>query len=176
MGEGLDHAVRHWRETMTKHGAVLLLSVGLVWGEVSAQGAPTSAEPAPASRLEVQRRLRLLRAWEITRALKLDGETAGKLLAVFSKSDEKRQALVKELRDSRREITKLQRKKQPDVAALQTQIDQHFKARLALAQLAHDEFTELRAILSPVQQAKFLQAERRFQKRIQQILRQIRKR
>jgi Spy/CpxP family protein refolding chaperone len=127
------------------------------------------------SRQEVQRRLRLLRAWEITRRLKLDGQTAGKILAVFGRTDDRRQALRRDLSTAWRELRKLLRQRSPDAAALQGHVDAFVKKRLELAQLKNDEFGELRSILSPVQQAKYLLAERDFQKKIRKMLGKVRK-
>lgn len=154
--------------------ALGLLSASLV-GASWAQDPPAVAPSGQTATSEVQRRLRLLRAWEITRALKLDGEAAGKLLSVFAKYDQQRQTLFKELRDSRRELTKLLRKKQPDQTALQSHVDTYMKSRIDLAQLSQQEFQDLRPILSPQQQAKYLLAKRSFEKKIQQMLRQVRK-
>jgi hypothetical protein len=161
-------------------GLTVLLGVGICYAQETAQTPlqlqAAEGDPAAAdSRAEVARRLRLLRAWEITRALRLDGEVAGKVLAVFARNDEKRQALVKQLQGSRRELQKLVRRKDPDPTLLQTQVDTLVRSQFELSQLRNSEFQELRAILSPLQQAKYLLAQQRFQKRIQEILKQVRK-
>jgi Spy/CpxP family protein refolding chaperone len=137
--------------------------------------APPSATDPATSRQEVQRRLRLLRAWEITRRLKLDGQTAGKILAVFARTDDRRQTLRRDLSTAWRELRKLLRQRSPDPAALQGHIDAFVQKRLELAKLKNDEFGELRSILSPVQQAKYLLAERDFQKKIRKMLGKVRK-
>ncbi len=141
-----------------------------------AQNNPAAKTVAGApSTQEVRRRLRLLRAWEITRALKLDGEAAGKVLAVFARTDDRRSAIFSTLRQSRQEMTKMLRKKSGDATRMQSLVDSYMQARMSLAQLNNEEFQELRGVLSPDQQAKYLLAKRRFSKKVQQMLRQVRK-
>ena len=139
----------------------------------SAQAPAGKAGPTSA---EVQRRLRLLRAWEITRALQLDGEAAGKVLAVFAKTDERRAALFDALRTGRATMTRLLRARPVDGPALQAAIDAYAAARLQMAELNEQEFRGLRGLLTPEQQAKYLLAKRRFAKRVQQMLQQVKKR
>jgi Spy/CpxP family protein refolding chaperone len=140
-------------------------------------GAPTAPTGRPGRRLsraEVQQRLLLLRVREIARALQLDPDAARKLLDVFMRSGARRQAVFKRLGAARRELGKLTRKKDPDAAALQAQVDLITKSRLELAQLWNEEFQEVRALLTPLQQAKYILAQRRFESMIRKALRQVR--
>lgn len=154
-------------------GAVL--GIGVLGADAYVCRAETPEPERTETAKEVQRRLRLLRAWHITRALKLDGETAGKLLAIFARTDRRRQELLSRLRQARKRMARLVRSRSPDAAAVQVEVDNFVKARLDLAQLRNDEFQELRGILSPVQQAKYLLAQRRFQRQIRKMLRRVRR-
>jgi hypothetical protein len=152
---------------------VILGSPARLWAQESPP--PASAEAAVASPAEVKRRLRLLRAWEITRVLKLNGETAGKVLATFARTDQKRQTLLKQHSDARRELIRLTRRKDVEATALQAAVDAFVKSQSELMQLHHEEFQELKTVLSPLQQAKYLLAQRSFQRKIQQMLRRVKK-
>lgn len=149
-----------------------VIGAGLTHGSARAEDSRPAAAP---SRNDVQRRLRMLRAWEITRALKLAPDAAGRLLSIFTDGDEKRQGLFKELRESTKTLRKLVRVKTPDEGAIGQNIEKYMKARSTLSQLRADEFQKLREVLTPLQQAKYLLAERRFQKKIRQILKNVRK-
>ena len=163
--------------TLATRAVGLLVGCSLSIGSAGAQEAvPPAAVPAATpARADVQRRLRMLRAWEITRALKLAPEAAGKLLAIFADGDDRRQALFRDLRESTKALRKLVRNKAPDAGALTQHLDPYMKARASLSALRADEFQKLREVLTPVQQAKYLLAERRFQKKIRQILKNVRK-
>jgi hypothetical protein len=157
-------------------GIALWVTLGVAVGSWAQESPPPAGtEASPASPAEVKRRLRLLRAWEITRVLKLDGETAGKVLAAFARTDQRRQAILKQRSDARREMVRLTKKKDADAAAMQTVVDAFVKSTVDLMQLYNEEFQELKAVLSPLQQAKYLLAQRTFHSKIQQMLRRVQK-
>jgi hypothetical protein len=58
---------------------------------------------------------------------------------------------------------------------MQTVVDAFVKSTVDLMQLYNEEFQELKAVLSPLQQAKYLLAQRTFHSKIQQMLRRVQK-
>lgn len=158
------------RDLFMKHEARRVLGVlgsMLVFASGSASAQETSVGAATS---EAQRRIQILRAWEITRALKLSPDEAAKVLTVLATYDEKRREALSKMRGASKNLRKLTRTKTPDEPGVKAEVDTYLSARDSLNQAVREEFDELRKLLSPLQQGKYLLAQAKFRRTLKKVL------
>jgi Spy/CpxP family protein refolding chaperone len=167
-----------------------LLMAGTVLATVVAPGAalaepprrapPSSVAPAAADkrtpeqlRKEVLERMRALRAWRIVEELKLDESTSARLFPILAKFDEQELALATERRDIAQEIQTLLAAPRPDDAKLTAAINRMLANRGKKRALRDDRITELRKVLTPVQQAKLVLLLPRLERELAQTIHEV---
>jgi hypothetical protein len=143
---------------------------------------PRRAPPSPAAgdkrtpeqlRKEVQERMRALRAWRIVEELKLDESTSARLFPILAKFDEQELALATERRDIAQEIQTLLAAPRPDDAKLTAAINRMLANRGKKRALRDDRITELRKVLTPVQQAKLVLLLPRLEREFAQTIHEV---
>jgi len=117
-------------------------------------------------------RMRALRAWRVITALELDEPSSARVLPVFARYDEPELALIAEGRGITCELRTLTAAVRPDDTRITRALDQLVVTRRRRHVLQDERLTELRAVLSPVQQARFLLLLPRLQRELAQWVRQ----
>lgn len=157
---------------------VMVTAAGMVTAPaVRAQTAATTAAPIPGDtrtpdqlRQEVAERLRVLRAWKIAEALKLDQATAARLFPLLAKYDERKIALRQEGRAIRRELRAESAAATPNGPKLTAAVDRLLANRARRRALEEEKVREVRKLLTPVQQAKLVllvpRIERKYARRL----------
>ena len=133
--------------------------------------------PQPIEKREkIRKRIELIRMWKLTEELDLTEETGAKLFPILHKYDEKRIKLGKE----RRKITEQLRKALEDEATPDEEIEAAMekveKNALAASDLLRQQREELKGVLSPRQQAKFILFQGQFQREIRKLIAEARER
>ena len=133
--------------------------------------------PQPIEKREkIRKRIELIRMWKLTEELDLTEETGAKLFPILHKYDEKRIKLGKE----RRKITEQLRKALEDEATPDEEIEAAMekveKNALAASDLLRQQREELKGVLSPRQQAKFILFQGEFQREIRKLIAEARER
>ena len=152
---------------------------------VRAQSAATVPAPIPGDtrtpdqlRQEVAERVRVLRAWRIAEALKLDQATAARLFPLLAKYDERKVALRLEGRAIKRELRAESAAAAPNGPKLTAAVDRLLANRAKRRALEEEKVREVRKLLTPVQQAKLVllvpRIERKYAKRLRAVAAQER--
>lgn len=127
-------------------------------------------------RKKIRERIELIRMWKLADELQLTEETGAKLFPILRKYDEK----WVQLQEERRTIMKGLRKALKDEGAS----DKEFEAAMvrmeekavAAVDLLRQQRQELKGILSPRQQARFVLFQRRFHREIRRVIAKARER
>jgi hypothetical protein len=101
-------------------------------------------------------RMRALRAWRVITELELDELSSTRVLPVIARYDEPELALIVEGRGITCELRALTTAVRPDDTRITRALDRLVATRRRRHVLQDERITELRAVLSPVQQARFL--------------------
>jgi len=127
--------------------------------------------PQPFEKKEkIRKRIELIRMWKLTEALDLTEETGAKLFPILHKYDEKRIELGKERRNVMNQLRKtLQDEATPD-EEIEAAMDNVEKNAIAASDLIRQQREELKGILSPRQQAKYILFQREFQREIRKLI------
>jgi Spy/CpxP family protein refolding chaperone len=162
----------------------------LIAGALGAIRSPASAQPlrhAPAAaavpaagdkrtpeqlRKEVTERMRALRAWRIVEELKLDENASARLFPILARYDEQEIALAAERRDIAQEIRALLAAPQPDDAKLTAAINRMIANRHKKIASRDERISEVRKVLTPVQQAKLVLLLPRLERDFAQFIRE----
>jgi len=152
---------------------------GSCLGEAAAQtprrpGAGAADKRSPDQlRKEVLERMRALRAYRIVEALKLDESTSARLFPILAKYDDQELALAAERRDIAQELKALLAAPRPDDAKLTAAINRMLANRAKKHALRDERISELRKVLTPVQQGTLVlllpQLEREFAQFIRDV-------
>jgi hypothetical protein len=150
---------------------LLTVTVGV---EVRAQPAvPPPPRPGGGQmRKEVRERLRMMRMWRLTEALNLDEATAQRLFPLLNRFDERLAPLQREQVEIAGRIQAELDTGHPDPARLSHSIDEIVGIRQKVAATEEERIRELRKVLNPVQQARFVLAWPRIE---QELRRQVRR-
>jgi Spy/CpxP family protein refolding chaperone len=137
-----------------------------------------SNEPPPPfeKRGEVRKRIELIRMWKLTEELNLTEETGTKLFPILHKYDEKRMELHKERRNTMNELRKALKDEATTDEAIEAAMDKWEKSAFAEFDLMRQQREELKGVLSPRQQAKFVLFQRKFHREIRKIISEARER
>src|SRR5438046_2094752 len=123
-------------------------------------------------RSEVQNKVRALRAYLLRKRVGLDEVTALQVERVLNETNVPRRELRKKLHATMRQLRQLLKDDSNDDAAYTQALDQLRALRTQMRALRAKEFTELRKVLAPKQQAKLALEMRHFRKSIRKIFRE----
>jgi hypothetical protein len=135
-------------------------------------------EPPPPfeKREEIRKRIELIRMWKLTEDLDLSEEVGAKLFPILHKYDEKRVALNKERHDIFSQLRKALENEASSDEAIEGVMEKLEKNTLAELNLIRQQRKELKGILTPKQQAKFILFQREFHREIRKIIAEARDR
>ena len=135
-------------------------------------------EPPPPfeKREKIRKRIELIRMWKLTEELDLTEETGAKLFPILHKYDEKRVELQKERKDIMNQLKKTLEDEATTDEAIEAAMDNVEKNALAQSDLIRQQREELKGVLSPRQQAKFILFQREFHREIRKIIAEARER
>jgi Spy/CpxP family protein refolding chaperone len=151
----------------------------ILFAGLLAFSAPLAAEDraVPQTSPQVEQRgaaikkFRVIRIAELQEALNLDEKTTIKVNGVMTKYDNQRDASRNDLREQMRSLRDLMAADKPDEARITRTLDKLLELRAHMHDIHLQELKELRQILTPVQQAKFVLMMEKFQKRMHQAIR-----
>ena len=132
--------------------------------------------PSPEKREEIRKRIELIRMWKLTEELDLTEETGAKLFPILHKYDEKRIELHRECRNILEQLRKALEDEAISDEAIEAAMDKVDKNSLAESDLTRQQREELKGVLSPRQQAKFVLFQREFHREIRKIIAEARER
>jgi Spy/CpxP family protein refolding chaperone len=151
----------------------------ILFGGLLAFSAPLAAEekavpqatPQGEQRDAAIKKFRVIRIAELQEALNLDEKTTIKVNGVMTRFDNQRDASRNDLREQMRSLKDLMAAGKPDEARITRTLDKLLELRARMHDIQLQELKELRQILTPVQQAKFVLMMDKFQKRMHQAIR-----
>jgi len=152
----------------------LLAAVGIlaIVGPALAQRGPG---PGPGKRREVEEKIRTLRLMKLVGALELDEATAIKVAGILRRTDERRRALHDQGGQQMRALQRELDAGRPRAKELTRLVDTLIAVRRQLHGLEQDEIIELRKVLTPVQQARFVLVMRDFRHEVKNLMRRERR-
>ncbi len=127
-------------------------------------------------RKKIRERIGLIRMWKLTEELDLTEETGAKLFPILRKYDEKWIGLQKERWDLMQQLGKALEDEATSDKKLEGVMERVETNAIAVSDLLRQQRQELKGILSPRQQAKFILFQRQFQREIREIIAEARKR
>ena len=133
-------------------------------------------EPLPPfeKREEIRKRIELIRMWKLTEELDLTEETGAKLFPILHTFDEKRRELHKERHTIMNELRKALENVATSDEEIEAAMDKLDENALAVSDLLRQQRQELKGVLSPRQQAKFVLFQREFHREIRKIIAEAR--
>jgi Spy/CpxP family protein refolding chaperone len=125
-------------------------------------------------RQEIFDQIRAMRMWKVTEELKLDEAAAAKVFPLLAKYDERQREVFRERGGLFHELHGLMRSPGPDPAKLTAVIDRMAANQIKRLSLEEDRLKDLRRVLTPVQQAKFIlllpQLEESVRRKIREVV------
>lgn len=130
--------------------------------------------PTKELREKIRNRIETLRMWRLTRALDLDEKTAARLFPLLNRYDKKREKIERGIRDDMDALrSALNDKRMSELKdILESLEDKHRE----LQRLNDEERAELKKVLTPEQQAKYILFQYRFKRDIRRIIEKARRR
>jgi len=132
--------------------------------------------PPLEKREEIRKRIELIRMWKLTEELDLTEETGAKLFPILHKYDEKRTELLRERHDIMNELRKALENVATSDEEIEAAMDKLDENALAASDLISQQRQDLKGVLSPRQQAKFVLFQREFHREIRKIIAEARHR
>ena len=165
--------------------ALFILGIGLpCFSQPPGEGRPGESDsrvfggdetPQPLKKMEkIRERIELIRMWKLTEELDLTEKKGAKLFPILHKYDEKRITLQKEHRNIMKKLRKALEDEATSDEAIEAAMEDFEKNALAASDLIRQQREELKGILSPRQQAKFILFQRDFHKEIRKIIAEAR--
>jgi Spy/CpxP family protein refolding chaperone len=105
---------------------------------------------------EVRKKMEAVRMWRLSEALKLDEKTSAKLAAVLGSLDQQRGAIMRENRETIRELRSTLKAGNPDEKKLKAALEKIRKNQDAMMDLRKKELHQIKDILTIEQQARYL--------------------
>lgn len=143
-----------------------------------ARGAPTTTGATPTNakgrRHDVRQKIQMVRIWELSRVLGLDQKAAMALFPTLSRFDERRTAAHKGVREAMQQLRKVSQGPKPDEVQIQAAMERLSTAKAEVHRVEAEELAEVRRLLTPTQQAKYVLFQQRFQKRLEGMIRKVR--
>lgn len=178
------------RMTPIRYGLVAALMVIVSLGAVAGLKAQEPPEPPPdgelpdppareemteAERHRIQERIRIMRAWQLTEALELDETTAIQLFDFLDERDVAQEEAQVQLRTSSRELRQLLESGEGSDERVAELLEQIISTHLSIEEMRASMVRDASSILSPRQQAGLMLFLPEFDRRIQQMVRQVRR-
>jgi Spy/CpxP family protein refolding chaperone len=126
--------------------------------------------PTEERREEIRKKIEAIRIWRLTEALKLDADTSVRLSSILSSLDLKRREIQREQMEAMRALRQTLRSPKPDEAKLKSLLDRLESNHRSMQELREREIKNLKEILSPEQQARFLIFQQEFQREMRGII------
>jgi len=149
-------------------------------GETGGPGSPPfegDEHPPPLKkREEIRKRIELIRMWKLTEELDLTEETGAKLFPILHKYDEKRMELQKEHHTIMKGLKEALENVATSDEEIEAAMENMEKNALAEYDLVRQQREELKGVLSPRQQAKFILFQRQFHRELRKIIAEARER
>lgn len=147
------------------------LVTGALWLAIAGVAAPAvHAQPVPVERREqIKKRIRAMRAFELTEDLALDENTASRLFPVLARFDDETDKLLARRADLQRKLRRADTMRDPN--AVEHLIDEALNNQRAFWNLEDRKIAELRKILTPLQMTKLLVVLPALERKIQTQLR-----
>lgn len=147
------------------------LATGALWLALAGAAAPVvHAQPVPAERREqIKKKIRAMRAFELTEELQLDEGTASRLFPVLARFDDETDKLLARRADLQRKLRHADTMRDPN--AVEHLIDEALNNQRAFWALEDRKIAELRKILTPLQVTKLLVVLPALERKIQTQLR-----
>ncbi len=131
--------------------------------------------PHPLKKREkIRERIELIRMWKLTEKLDLTEETGAKLFPILHNYDQKRTKLQKEHQNIMKKLREAIEDEATSDGEIEAAMDNWEKNALAVSDLIRQQREELKGILSPRQQAKFILFQRQFDREIRKIIAEAR--
>ncbi|MFQ6078636.1 MAG: hypothetical protein ACE5NJ_05805 [Thermodesulfobacteriota bacterium] len=127
-------------------------------------------------RKKVRERIALIRMWKLTEELDLTEETGAKLFPILRKYDEKWIGLQKERRATMQQLRKTLEDEATSDKEIEAAMERVETNAMAVSDLLRQQRQDLKGILSPRQQAKFILFQRQFQREMRRIIAEARQR
>jgi hypothetical protein len=167
--------------------AILLVLVGFpCLAEPPTEGRPRGSEgpglwddespQAIEKRKKIRERIELIRMWKLTDELDLNEETGANLFPLLRKYDEKWMELQRERRNIMKELRKAVEDEATSDEEIEAAMENAEENAAAVSDLLRQQRQELKGILLPRQQAKFILFQRKFQREIRKIIAEARHR
>jgi len=147
-----------------------LATYGLAVADMDDLGGP----PPKGKHERIRERIETLRLWKLTKALDLDEVTASRLFPLLNRYDKKRfrieKAVRKDMGDLKRALEDGNRNEIQEI--LQRLEDRHRE----LQRLNNEEMAEIKKILTPEQQARYVLFQYRFKREMRKMIEKARAR
>lgn len=151
-----------------------LLLAALLLPSIALAGRGDGEGPDPERRAKVMEKIETIRIGKLTETLQLDPKSAEKVFPVLRPFNERRRAAQSARWDAMRAIGDQLDSAKPDEKAISVLIEDAMKANRELAKIAEDEYAALKPVLDPVLLAKYYRFQMDFEKRIGELIREIR--
>ncbi|MBI5525849.1 MAG: periplasmic heavy metal sensor [Deltaproteobacteria bacterium] len=152
-----------------------LFTLAIAAGFVALAAAPAAAfGPDDDPGWRTMRKMRAMHIAEIQEKLNLDEKTTIRINEILKKFDEKRDALKKEVKGHMQSIKDLMDAPKPDEAKLTPILDKLVSAREKIHDVQTDQLSEIRKLLTPTQQAKFVLHLQQWKKHMKEMIRKHR--
>ncbi|UCD71725.1 MAG: hypothetical protein JSW70_01660 [Syntrophobacterales bacterium] len=149
---------------------------GGFWGSDSPAFEGDEPHKSIEKREKIRKRIELIRMWKLTEELDLTEETGAKLFPILHKYDEKWMELHKKRRDIMSQLRKALEDEATSGETIEAAMDNLEQNASAVSDLIRQQRKELKGILSPRQQAKFILFQRQFHREIRKIIGEARER
>jgi|Deesub1362A_J573_1020465.scaffolds.fasta_scaffold00882_13 Spy/CpxP family protein refolding chaperone len=123
---------------------------------------------------KIRERIETLRMWRLTKALDLDEATASRLFPLLNRYDKKRYRIEKAVRKDMRDLKRaLDSRRMDELQEILQRIEDRHRE---LQRLNDEERAELKRILTPEQQARYLLFQYRFKRELREMIEKARRR
>lgn len=116
----------------------------------------------------VRKKVEALRAWQLTEELDLDEKTSSQLFPAMKRADQERWKIEMSNRKLVREMARSLQDQNPDPDNINRILDELQANRRELVRSEENHIKQVRQILSPVDSARYLMFQIRFQREIKQ--------
>lgn len=128
----------------------------------------------PDRRAKVMEKIETIRIGKLTEALELDSKSAEKVFPILRPFNERRRTAQAERWEAMHAITDQLDSEKPDEKAIAALLEDAMKANRELADIAEDEYAALKPVLDPVVLARYYRFQVDFERRIGELIREIR--
>jgi hypothetical protein len=156
---------------MRTHTLLLVLALSLPAAALAGDRANKPMDPE--RRAKVMDKIDTIRIAKLTEALELDAAGAEKLFPVLRPFQERRRAAHGQRFDALRSLEGQIEVEKPDEKAITKTLDDLMTANREIAAIAEDEYKALKPVLDPVSLARYYRFQTAFEKKIGELIREI---